>query len=139
LKKFNEKNLKKRGRPPIKIDWEAAEKLLFLQCTCEEIASFLGVSHDTLLRRCLAEKRKTFEEYSKEKRAGGKASLRRKQWKMADSSPAMAIFLGKQYLGQKDIISNEMTGKDGNPLIPQNTNQLVIAVNKILGVLPTHE
>jgi len=32
----------------------------------------------------------------------GRASLRRVQWKLAQRSPAMAIWLGKQYLGQKD-------------------------------------
>ena len=31
-------------------------------------------------------------------------SLRRIQWKLADKNTSMAIFLGKQYLGQKDTI-----------------------------------
>jgi hypothetical protein len=33
---------------------------------------------------------------------GGKASLRRRQWELAQKNTAMAIFLGKQYLGQRD-------------------------------------
>ena len=32
----------------------------------------------------------------------GFISLRRKQFELAEKSPAMAIFLGKQYLGQTD-------------------------------------
>jgi len=32
----------------------------------------------------------------------GRVSLRRDQWKRAQRSPAMAIWLGKKYLGQKD-------------------------------------
>ena len=39
-----------------------------------------------------------YERYS----AGGKISLRRYQWKMAEHNCSMAIFLGKQYLGQSD-------------------------------------
>jgi len=35
------------GRPKIKIDWEAFEKLCGLQCTQEEIASFFQCSADT--------------------------------------------------------------------------------------------
>jgi hypothetical protein len=34
----------------------------------------------------------------------GKASLRRLQWKSAQSNPTMQIFLGKQYLGQSDKV-----------------------------------
>ena len=32
----------------------------------------------------------------------GKISLRRMQWRLAETSATMAIFLGKQYLGQKN-------------------------------------
>ena len=34
-------------------------------------------------------------------------SLRRMQYKLAEKNTAMAIFLGKQYLGQKDNIEVE--------------------------------
>jgi hypothetical protein len=34
-------------------------------------------------------------------------SLRRKQWKLADKSASMAIFLGKNYLGKRDSIEYE--------------------------------
>jgi hypothetical protein len=37
----------------------------------------------------------------------GKASLRRRQWLMSHTNVAMAIFLGKQYLGQKDVIETQ--------------------------------
>ena len=40
----------------------------------------------------------TFKKYS----AKGKTSLRRMQFKLAEKSAAMAIFLGKNYLGQSD-------------------------------------
>jgi hypothetical protein len=47
----------------------------------------------------------------------GKASVRRAQFKLLEAGNAtMAIWLGKQLLGQRDNI--EHTGKDGAPLIP---------------------
>jgi precorrin-4 methylase len=45
---------------------------------------------------------KSFTEYFELKRKSGRASLRRKQWQMADNNPTMAIWLGKQYLNQTD-------------------------------------
>ena len=45
-----------------------------------------------------------FSEIFKEKRGLGKISLRRSQWRLAEKSATMAIWLGKQYLGQKDQV-----------------------------------
>ena len=44
----------------------------------------------------------TFSEVFAIKRQKGRASLRRGQFRLAEKNAAMAIFLGKQYLGQKD-------------------------------------
>jgi hypothetical protein len=97
------------GRPKIEINWEDVRKLSLLQCTQNEIASFLGVSVDTLLRR------KEFCELHKKGMEEGRMSLRRLQWKKAqDGNTTMLIWLGKQYLGQSD--KQELTGKDGQPL-----------------------
>lgn len=46
--------------------------------------------------------RQNFLQSFQGKRALGHVSLRRKQFHLADKSPAMAIFLGKNYLGQSD-------------------------------------
>ena len=43
-----------------------------------------------------------FAEIYGQKREAGKISLRRSQFQMAQTNPTMAIFLGKQYLGQTD-------------------------------------
>ena len=51
----------------------------------------------------------SFSDTYKKKSATGKMSLRRMQWKLAEKSYAMAIFLGKQYLGQKDVVENQIT------------------------------
>lgn len=91
------------GRPKFQIDYEAVRKLASIMCTQQEIASFLGCSTDTLLRD------KQFCDIYKEGKETGKMSLRRMQWKLAEKSYAMAIFLGKQYLGQKDVVENQIT------------------------------
>ena len=92
---------RKVGRPKFQIDYETVEKLAHIQCTKEEIASFLGCSVDTLDRR------PEFAEHYKKGLEGGKMSLRRMQFKLAEKNSAMAIFLGKQYLGQKDVVEQQ--------------------------------
>ena len=93
------------GRPKKEIDYVAVEKLANIQCTQEEIASFLGISSRTLLRD------EKFKELFAKGRENGKTSLRRIQWKHAEKSATMAIWLGKQYLGQKDVIEASATGE----------------------------
>jgi hypothetical protein len=63
-------------------------------CTNEEIAARLNCSSDTLTRR--------YAEPIKQGRDAAKASLRTYQFQMAKTNPAMAIWLGKQYLGQRE-------------------------------------
>lgn len=96
----------KMGRPPTPIDQHQFESLCGLQCTEEEICGWFGISVDTLERWCKDTYKKTFAEVFQEKRGAGKISLRRSQWRLAEKSAAMAIFLGKQYLGQKDAIDD---------------------------------
>ena len=95
--------MNKDGRPKIEIDFEMVNKLCKIQCTGEEIASMLGISYDTLALRIKTEFKMSFTEYYKKESAGGKASLRRLQWKAAENgNPTMLVWLGKQYLKQKD-------------------------------------
>ena len=101
----------------IEIDWPTVDKLCQLQCTGEEIASVLGCSYDTLERRVKEEHTMKCAEYIRQKAMGGRASLRRKQWAAADKgNVTMLIWLGKQYLGQKDKHEDE----DQDEAIPLN-------------------
>lgn len=86
------------------------ENLCSIQCTKEEICSVLDVSEKTLNSWCNDKYGKNFSLVFNEKRLLGKSSLRRMQWKLAEKNNAMAIWLGKQYLGQKDKVetSGEM-------------------------------
>lgn len=84
------------------IDKEIFEKLCQMQCTESEMCGFFGCSDETLNTWCKRTYNKTFEQTFAEKREGGKVSLRRTQWQLAETNAAMAIFLGKNYLGQSD-------------------------------------
>ena len=84
------------ARPKFKIDYDMVRKLAHIQCTQQEIASFLGCSTDTLQRD------EEFCDIYKKEMDNGKMSLRRIQFKLAETNTAMAIWLGKQYLGQRD-------------------------------------
>ena len=99
------------ARPKIIIDKSQFEKLCGLQCTEEEIAGFFGCSTDTIERWCRRTYRQRFSAVYAEKRGLGKISLRRAQFRLAEKSAAMAIFLGKNYLGQHDSKDVELSGQ----------------------------
>ncbi len=90
------------GRLPKEIDTEQFEKLCGLQCTEAEICGWFGVSDKTLSGWCKRTYGEGFSEVYEKKREFGKISLRRAQFRLAEKSAAMAIFLGKNYLGQRD-------------------------------------
>ena len=90
------------GRPRKEIDKDNFEKLCGLLCTEEEIASFFDCSADTIERWCKRTYKANFAEVYKSKCQNGKIALRRYQFKLAEKYPVMAIWLGKQWLGQRD-------------------------------------
>lgn len=95
----------KMGRPKAKINKDEFEKLCGFQCTLSEICDWFDVQDDTLNRWCKENyDGKTFSEVFKVKRGKGLVSLRRSQWNLAEKNAAMAIFLGKNYLGQRDNV-----------------------------------
>ena len=92
----------KTGRPRIQIDQKVFENLCKIQCTLEEISSVFSCSMDTIERWCKRTYHATFADTNKSLSAYGKSSLRRYQFEMAKKNASMAIWLGKQYLGQRD-------------------------------------
>lgn len=90
------------ARPRIKIDKEQFEKLCSIQCTLEEIAGYFNCTEDTIQNWCKREYGENFSAVYAKKRGVGKISLRRSQFRMAETNPTMAIWLGKQYLGQTE-------------------------------------
>lgn len=93
----------KMGRPTIQISQDEFEKLCVMQCTKQDIANWFCCSEDTIERWCKRTYGDTFAVVFAQKREKGKVSLRRMQWQSAErGNVTMQIFLGKQYLGQKD-------------------------------------
>ena len=91
------------ARPRKEIDKTEFEKLCGLQCTLDEICAWFNVSDKTLEGWCKRTyKGRGFSDVFREKRGLGKISLRRYQFELAKKSASMAIFLGKNYLGQND-------------------------------------
>jgi hypothetical protein len=101
----------KIGRPEKPIDWKIFEDLCNIQCTAEEIASVCKVDRHTLYDRVKKQYEEEFPTVYKKYTEGGKTSIRRMQFKLAQKNTAMAIWLGKQYLGQRDHQEKEESPK----------------------------
>ena len=101
-------------------------ELAGLQCTHAEAGAVLGVCDETF-SKFLGAHEKAAEAWERGKDEG-KASLRRLQYDSAKKGNVTAqIWLGKQWLNQKDKIENELTGKDGAPI--QYGSIQIIGVN----------
>src|SRR6516225_9787016 len=102
------------ARPKAKIDLAELEKLCAMQCTDEEIAAFFGVSTKTVERR---RKVQRFSDVMDQARAKGRVSVRRNLFRLASNgNVAASIFLAKNLLGYRDVVSNEVSGPDGRPI-----------------------
>ena len=104
------------GRPPINFDKKQFIDLVALGCNQEEICWFFRnetgktANIDTLSRWCKREFGVTFQEYSKQNSLMMlKIQLRRNQFELSKHSVPMAIFLGKNWLGQSDKIEQTIT------------------------------
>ena len=97
------------ARPVKEINKEHFESLCNLQCTLDEIAGFFKCSSDTIERWCKKTYSESFAETYKKYSQNGKISLRRYQFKLAEKNASMAIWLGKQWLGQTEKIETEVS------------------------------
>lgn len=87
----------------IEIDWEIVDGLLEAGNDGVRVAANLGMSPETLYRKCKNEKNISFESYAAQKRARGDSLLAAKQYTIAmKGNVSMLIWLGKNRLGQKD-------------------------------------
>ncbi len=101
-------NTKNAGRKKIEIDRNIFEKLCDILCIKKEICSVLDCNEQTLTRWCKDTYKQGFADVYNRLSAGGKISLRRKQYEIAIAgNVSMLIFLGKNYLGQSDKIENK--------------------------------
>ena len=106
------------ARPKKVIDADLVRSMAEIQCTHEEIAHVVGCSVDTLTRH-------GFAELINKARETGKSSLRRQQYQAAmNGNPTMLIWLGKQYLGQRDKSEVETTHKNYREAIDEARRDL---------------
>ena len=110
------------GRPKKEFDKKSFCDLVGLGCEWDEIAWFFRDENgkpaniDTISRWCKREFGVNFQEYKRQN--GGvalKIKLRQNQLRISETSAAMAIFLGKNYLGQTDGQAD--TGGEINELL----------------------
>ena len=109
-------NINKGGRPQKNIDKKTFENLCAIQCTKDEICGIFDIDEKTLTRWCKDTYNEGFSDVFKRKSQTGKMSLRRTQFKLAEKNPTVAMWLGKQYLGQRDNIEVKA----------ENTNRITI-------------
>ncbi len=77
----------------------------------DTIALGLGIAKNTLIRR--------YGTFIKRKRAEGRLALKHNQYKQAINNPTMAIWLGKQDLGQVDKQVVETSQADAKSFTPK--------------------
>jgi len=101
------KNKPGAGRPRKVIDEDQLEKMAMSGLTNDEMASILNVSDDTLINN--------YSGVIKRGRANLNMSLKRRQIKAAmEGNATMLIWVGKQYMGQKD--RQDISHEDQQPV-----------------------
>jgi len=108
----------------VHIDKIQLEQLCKLNCTVEEIGAFFGCNKKTIERRMHEDPE--LRDIIERGRDMGKLSIRREQFRIMEKGNAtMAIWLGKQYLGQRDRSEVEVSSES-----------LEIALNDLADALP---
>ena len=94
----------KRGRPRKEIDRKAFEGLCRIQCTLEDMCSFLDCDNKTLESWCKREYGMKYSEIFSRKRRVGHVSLRRTLYRkgVEEGDTKVLIFLAKNWLGMSD-------------------------------------
>jgi hypothetical protein len=126
----------RRGRRP-KLEPDAKTldmifKLGCMRCTQEETAAFLNVALSTFKEFCKRhpEAKDTFHDGNQ----AGKVSLRRNQFALSKKNAAMAIWLGKVWLGQREIVEHELSGKNGGPIETKDVSARDVLASRIAGI-----
>lgn len=112
------------------IDWDKVDQYFICGCTITQCAAGIGCSVDTLERRCRSEKNAEIAHYHQEKREKGNLLIHAAQFEKAikEKNPTMLIWLGKQRLGQKEIIDEKIT-KDIEKKFDQQMTKIMELLN----------
>ena len=136
-RKLRAKASKSNGCPLKNIDWDIVDSMLESCCTGVEIAARFAVHHDTLYDRCVREKGMAFSLYSQSKQVKTLQKLRDKQIEVANNgNPSLLIWLGKQYLEQRDQPKEETNKQMTEAAIIQLKKSVDTYVNQTLIATP---
>lgn len=115
------------GRPKKEYDKKIFADLIGIGCGADEVCWFFRdasgkpANIDTVSRWCVREFGCNFQEYRRQNGAMSlKIKLRQAQIKLAEKSAVMAIFLGKNYLGQSD-----------EPVAAEGRNELLLSLMEL--------
>lgn len=125
----------------VRIDLGSLSKLAEIGCTFREMAYFFGLTEDsfTRVRKTYSQVRYTIERATEQRNI----NLRRKQYERAMAGDrAMLIWLGKQWLGQKENPDQEQSNNyslsislaDGGTMIAQNGSDVVESLRRRFNV-----
>ena len=113
-----------RGRPKWKPNYEEVEKLYAQMCTDQDIADWFGVSRKTVERHNQNDEK--FQSAKTKGMAHAKISIRGEQFKVAKKgNVSMLIWLGKQYLGQKEKQEVDHQSSDGS-MTPTEIRRIIV-------------
>lgn len=119
--KASRENGKKGGRPKFELDesqWRMFDAMCAAGALEVDIAEAFGVDRKTINTCVKRDRGLGFSAYREQKKGRGRAALAAKQYEMAmNGNTAMAIFLGKNWLGQSDRMRSESTVKSSSTVI----------------------
>jgi len=98
-------------------DKKLFENLCFVQCTVKEMEFILSTDSRILDSWCQRTYKQNFNDAYDKFSSGGKASLRRSQFRLANKNASMGIWLGKQYLGQEEVKKHEVVITDEDQIV----------------------
>ena len=135
------KEPKANGRPLTEIDWDEFDKLCGMLCTQVEIAEWFGCTDDTIQAAVRKKYGIGFSELYKRKSVKGKTSIRRAQYILAteDRNPTMLIWLGKQYLGQRDQQDLNHTSEDGSMTPKAGIDTSKLSTEALAEIMALHD
>lgn len=120
---------KKMGRPVFELNDKDFDVAIQLPMIKADICLLMGgCSEDTIERYVKKRFKKTFAELQSERRQHFRKNILGKQYEMAmKGNVTLLIWLGKQYLGQKD--KQEISGDEEQPLtityLPKSKRDLI--------------
>lgn len=105
------------GRPKIELNEAVLYEMSKTYASYDTLARIFGVSENFIKEK--------YEDIVLAARAETRKALSQAQFHTAiiDRNPTMQIWLGKQYLEQKDVTRTEQTGPDGKPIQSEVTHK----------------